>query len=403
MSLTLEPLNRKGERGSVTVMTAILLVGLVMVIGLCIDVSRFYMVRSGLQNAADAAALAAARGLNSGTGGLANAVAQARAATLESNKYGLNRSGATVPSVTISKVEFSTSLADNATWYDNTSGNHVPPGVETSIKYVRVTTQSATVGVVFAPQALGSTHVEQRTAVAGASIGINTICDYVPLAVAKTDPTTGFATGTPLTLQFVDAQSTSISNQDFIVLQTNGSESANKTVQATAGIINLCTAIGTNLPTSNSQSAQGNNGPTQIEVGLNTRFDRYSKGLTANEAPPDTNICQDPTCANFNWANYRSNLPTQSPSHTGKPYRRILVMPIVYTGAISGSVRVGGFGAFLLLKEVVNPNNPSSCANIPNPCGHVQVEQIGDDFIIGRGFFDPNNGTSTLSIPVLYR
>jgi hypothetical protein len=78
-------------------------------------------------------------------------------------------------------------------------------------------------------------------------------------------------------------------------------------------------------------------------------------------------------------------------------------MPIVYTGPISGSVRIGGFGAFLFLKQVTNPNNPSSCSQIPNPCGHVQVEQIGDDFLVGRGFFDPNNGTTTLSIPVLYR
>src|SRR5882672_11402153 len=67
------------ERGSVTIMTAVLMVGLVLVLGLSIDVSRIYMVRSGLQNAADAAALAAARELNSGTAGLTDAVTQANA------------------------------------------------------------------------------------------------------------------------------------------------------------------------------------------------------------------------------------------------------------------------------------------------------------------------------------
>src|SRR4051794_1070196 len=60
----------RSERGSVTIMTAVLMVGLVLVLGLSIDVSRIYMVRSGLQNAADAAALAAARELNSGSTGL---------------------------------------------------------------------------------------------------------------------------------------------------------------------------------------------------------------------------------------------------------------------------------------------------------------------------------------------
>jgi Flp pilus assembly protein TadG len=404
MGLACEQSTRKGERGNVMIMTAIFSVGLVLAVGLSIDVSRIYMVRSGLQNAADAAALAAARELNSGTGGLADAVAQAKAVALEANKYGFNRTGVTAPNVTISKVEFSASLASNATWYNNTTSNTVPAGTETSIRYVRVTTQAASVSVLFAVKALGATHVEQRTAVAGASVGLNTICDYVPLAVGKTDPTTRFATGTPLTLQYISADATSISNQDVIVLQTNNSESANKTVQATAGTIPRCTPIGASLQTSSSQSAQGNNGPTQIEVGLNTRFDLYSRGLTASEAPPDTNICQDPTCANFGWVNYRSQSPTSSPSHPGVPDRRILVLPIVYTGAISGSVRVGGFGAFLLLKQVTNPNNPSSCNQIPSPCGHVQVEQIGDDFLVGRGFFDPNNGPPTLlSIPVLYR
>src|SRR6185503_8001120 len=141
MALTPKPLSgRKNERGSVTIMTAVLMVGLVLVIGLCIDVSRIYMARAGLQNAADAAALAAARELNSGTSGLADAVTQAMSANL-TNKYGFNRTGVTPPNVTIVKVEFSNSLASGATWYDNTNGNTVPAGTEASIRYVRVTTQ----------------------------------------------------------------------------------------------------------------------------------------------------------------------------------------------------------------------------------------------------------------------
>src|ERR1041385_4272365 len=139
MEFTANQLRRqKSERGSVTIMTAVLMVALVLVIGLSIDVSRIYMARAGLQNAADAAALAAARELNSGTSGLADAVPQARSANL-TNKYGFNRTGVTAPAVTIVKVEFSSSLAANATWYDNTNANNVPAGVETSIKYVRVT------------------------------------------------------------------------------------------------------------------------------------------------------------------------------------------------------------------------------------------------------------------------
>ncbi|HTL16504.1 MAG TPA: pilus assembly protein TadG-related protein, partial [Patescibacteria group bacterium] len=58
------------ERGSVMIMTAILMAGIILAVGLCIDVARVYMVRTELQNAADAAALAAARELDSGAGGI---------------------------------------------------------------------------------------------------------------------------------------------------------------------------------------------------------------------------------------------------------------------------------------------------------------------------------------------
>ena len=68
---------RSGERGSIIIMTAIFMLLLFLMVGLCIDVSRIYMVRAELQNAADAAALAAARELNSGTGGIDNAVTRA--------------------------------------------------------------------------------------------------------------------------------------------------------------------------------------------------------------------------------------------------------------------------------------------------------------------------------------
>ena len=61
---------RSHERGSIIVMTAICMTAFMLMLGLCIDVSRIYMMRTELQNAADAAALSAARELNSGTTGI---------------------------------------------------------------------------------------------------------------------------------------------------------------------------------------------------------------------------------------------------------------------------------------------------------------------------------------------
>jgi Flp pilus assembly protein TadG len=50
---------------------------LLLMVGLCIDVSRIYLTRTELQNAADAAALSAAAELNGGDTGIDKAVARA--------------------------------------------------------------------------------------------------------------------------------------------------------------------------------------------------------------------------------------------------------------------------------------------------------------------------------------
>ena len=52
------------------IMTAISMLLLILMVGLCIDISRIYTVRAELQNAADAAALAAAKELDGGVLGI---------------------------------------------------------------------------------------------------------------------------------------------------------------------------------------------------------------------------------------------------------------------------------------------------------------------------------------------
>ena len=46
---------------------------------------------------------------------------------------------------------------------------------------------------------------------------------------------------------------------------------------------------------------------------------------------------------------------------------------------------------------------PSACHDIPNPCGHVQVEFIGEGFSVGAGSFDPNGACTSLTKAVLYK
>jgi Flp pilus assembly protein TadG len=376
------------ERGSVTIMTAILLVGLVFVLGLSIDVSRIYMVRSGLQNAADAAALAAARELNSGTGGLGNAVTQAKAIV---NSYGLSRTSGSVPNVTISKVEFSTSLAANATWYDNTNGNNVPAGTETSIKYVRVTTQAASVSIVLAVQALGTTHIEQRTATAGMSPAVNTVCNFFPITVALDNPNPLVK---DMTLTFIqgDPGANTIANQQYILIDVpqisgNGEK---ETVLLAAGVGNICQTINVNVPFHITPSGNKANGPKAIAWGANSRFDNPGKNYVDPAIyPPDNNVNESITFDQYK----NKSLVTPPPHNPPGVYdRRILIAPIVTPGTYQASPGppIVKFGAFFLKSQI--PNS-----------GALSVEWIDEALVIGQGGWTPGGGTSNLSIPVLYK
>lgn len=407
-------LHRRSERGSVTIMTAILLFGLVLVMGLAIDISRVYMVRASLQNAADAAALAAARELNSGAGGLVDAVTQAQAIA---NKYGFNRTGLTAPDATVSTVEFATSL--NGPWYLGAGG--VPAGTETTIKFVRVTTQAANVSILFAARALGSTHVEQRSAVAGMSVGLNRICNFFPIALALTPANwsalQAATPGAPSQLigtysDNITGNSATVDDHGYAVIQidctdfgtpcpfpVNGAGEV-ETVALSAGIPNLCASIGESKTLDSSQSANPNNGRDSIARGSNTRLDIYVNGpgqLDPATFPPDKNVTLGITATQ-----YLNNSPTTAPTHTPQDERRILFMPIIEPIPAGGSptVRIVDFGAFVLRDSVAGG---SGCGQ-GSFCGaDLSLEYLGKDFAIGRGYFDPNSPSTSLTKAVLYR
>src|SRR5689334_825427 len=208
------------ERGSVMIMTAILMAGLVLAVGLCIDVARIYMIRTELQNAADAAALSAARELNSGAGGIQDAVTRA---TTIVNSYGFNDSAVNVAAV---DVKFAINL--NGT-YDSAATAQANP---TNYRFVQVTTASTSTPMLFSNRVLGNNHVESRSAVAGMSLGLNTICDFFPFAVALDDWDKALGVNgdgvftlppanTTMTLNFVQGtgNSMTLKNKDYIIIE----------------------------------------------------------------------------------------------------------------------------------------------------------------------------------------
>ena len=405
---------RRNERGSIVIMTAVFMLLLFLMVGLCIDVSRIYLVRAELQNAADAAALTGARELNTGTTGIDNAVARA---TVVNNTVDFRKLG-----IGIATVEFA--KQPDGPYLDATTAKRSENVAD--IRYVRATTRPANTTILFGIAALGTSHAESRSAVAGMSIGINGFCDYFPIAIAKASPTVPYTLNQVVPVHFKDNTGTTIVLPDstYVVLDTpwvtgNG---ADETRDAMAGVAPRCTKVGDVLTFSKSPSANAMNGPKQTEDGTNTRFYIYPPGnqLTYNNAKPGTNIYGAVSPETLTFQQYKTNNastpPFRAPDRPGVFDRRLLLIPIIEpipnfpenpTGIPSGKVKA--FGRFFLKQAVDGncPRNGPKHTTIPCPAGttasgDILLEYLGDGSV-GRGVFDPTQCSSHLGVPVLYQ
>jgi Flp pilus assembly protein TadG len=373
--------DRKGERGSITIMTAIFSLLLLLMVGLTIDVSRIYLVRTELQNAADAAALTAARELNGGSSGIDDAVTQAT--SVISNNQGLR--GKT--NVTITTVEFAVNVDDSP--YMSAAAARA---VASTIRFVKVTTSSATTSILFASSALGVSQTESKQAVAGMSVELAGICDFFPAAVGLNNPNP--TPGTSMTLKFAQGSgnTATINDMDYIVLDVpcisgNGDT---ETAKLAAGEPCACSTLGANIHM--TPSSNFGNGGSAAGDGMNTRFGVYANGygnsLNATNYPSDTNVSEAIT-----HDQYIAGSPTNGNN------RRIIIAPIIAPGSYPSDTdgRILAWGRFFLKTKmyVVNGN----CAN-NSPCGYMTVEYVGKENIGGTG---PVSCGSGLTTAVLYR
>lgn len=398
---------RANERGSVMIMTAILMAGIVLAVGLCIDIARIYMVRTELQNAADAAALAAARELDSGAGGIQDAVLRA---TTIVNTYGFNDAAVNVQAV---NVEFATNL--NGTYVQASVADDNP----TVYRFVRVTTNSVTMPMLFAARVLGANRTESKAAVAGMSVGVNTICDFFPFAVALDDSDladrdvngnpvfTLPAANTTMTLNFVQGTGNTMTlrHRDYVIIEVPeiSGNGVPETVRLAGGLTSICATLNQNIAFHATPSSNVNNGPRNIVDGTNTRFNVYANGpgqLNPTEFPPDSNVARNIT---FQQYDDRTVVTPPSPNGPGTDQRRILVVPVVAPGTYTGSpvsAPTIAFAAFFL-KDMPTVDNP--CSNALDGCARFPVEFIDERLVIGRGSFVPGGGTSSLTLPVLFQ
>jgi Flp pilus assembly protein TadG len=364
--------NKRGERGSILAISAIGMLSILLAVGLGVDISRFYMAKTELQNAADAAALAAVSALNSSSAGITEATNRAVKAM---NNYNFDHVSVAFPRT-------------NVLFARNLAGPYISEGsAQTSakeIRFVKVTTPPSPVGVSFSANVLGKTKNLTATAIAGYSVPLNLFCNWLPVSVIDYD--IPMVPGKVYTIRA--SSGTSVSPGNYHILAVAGSGGKDVRVGLASGV-DLCSEAGAVYAVDTKTGVTAG----AVRQGINTRFDDYQTSqVDPLLMPPDSNIRE-----NINYKQYREGAPTQSPSHTSVPGRRVVIIPIVKLAEYNqgrNEVRFNRFGQFFLQTKVGNGNG-----------GDIQAEYIDDIVVAGKGGYNPNGAAANnlMATPVLYK
>jgi Flp pilus assembly protein TadG len=359
------------------------MLALLLATGLCVDISHFYLVKTELQNAADAAALAGAAALNADDGGITKAVNQA---VEQLNKYEFNKTSITI---TRASVTFSRNL--NGTYVDEASAKTDAR----NIRFIKVSIPPVPVNTTFAAPVLGASRNFSADATAGMSVPLNTFCDYIPVTAIDSD-TVYFTPGNTYTIRRPPGGAVTPGN--YQILAVDGPGASDDRMGLGKGVRN-CIGAGNYVQTKPGVSAGA------VRQGLNTRFGDYGGGLDPVEYPPDENVKENITYQQYLDAQQQldagasPNASTfQSPAR-GTPVRnrRVVLIPIIKLSEFNNgrdSVMIDRFAAFFLQTSVSNGNG-----------GDITAEYIGIRTVLGRGGYDPSGGKPSpeLTIPVLYK
>jgi hypothetical protein len=345
------------------------MLSVLLAVGLGVDISRFYLAKTELQNAADAAALAGVSGLDSSAAGITEA---ADRAVEVMNSFNFNNQPVTFPRT---NVLFSKNL--DGTYISEASAQASPK----DIRFVQVTTPASAVPVSFAVSVLGSSKNLTATATAGFSVPINEPCNWLPAFVLD-DPANPIAPGNLYTFRLPPGNHISPGNYQLLSPEGPG---GNDVRTGMANGVSICAKPGDSIPTKPGQTA----GP--VRQGINTRFDIYQGPVDPDTSPPDTNVAPD-----LDYTGYRNGTRIETPSHAGTAGRRIVIIPIATEPPGNGrdEIVINRFGVFFLQSPVGGGNG-----------GDLKAEYVSDRVLIGGGGFDPNGGAGNnlLAVPVLYK
>lgn len=368
--------NRK-ERGSVLAMSTLGMLAFLLATGLCVDVGHLYLVKSELQNAADAAALAGASGLNSNESGIVIATARATAAM---NSYEFNRKPTALDSTNIS---FAVNLGGpyiNATAAAN---------IAKKIRFVKVTIPPKAVGVTFATMVLGTSRSLTAEATAGMSVPLNRICDYIPLTVID-DNVRLIEPGRVYTIRRQSGSFITPGNYQILAIDGPGGSDDRLGL---AGGVKKCVGAGEYVKTKPGVTSG------DVRQGINARFGEYASGLDPAQFPPDVNVAENIPDSTYELSKLKGNegMIQPPPRGTGIWDRRLVIIPIIKKSQFDNgrdSVQIDRFGLFFLRSKVSGGNG-----------GEIVAEYLDTATVVGRGTFDPTGGTASpeMTIPVLYK
>jgi Flp pilus assembly protein TadG len=374
--------DKRGERGSILALSAIGMLSVLLAVGLGVDISRFYLAKTELQNAADAAALAGASALNSTPYGITAAVGRA---TQAMNKYDFNNTGVSLPDT---NVLFAANL-NGPYWSANTAS---APGLVATINYVQVTTTPSAISVSFAKMVLGNSKNLSATATAGLSIPLNMFCNFIPVSVIDTEPV-AMVPGQTYTIRATSASGPSPGNYQILAVAGPGG------VDVGFGIgsgVDACAEAGATYSLDTKPGLTAG----KVRTGINSRFDDYQGSqLDPAAQPPDTNIKENITKDLYLKGRTNQDDPSifQAPSHLGVDDRRIVLIPIVKLAQYDpgrNTVTFDRFGAFFLQTKASGGSG-----------GDIVAEYIDDAFAVGKGAYNPAGGAGNplIRTPVLYK
>jgi Flp pilus assembly protein TadG len=317
---------RHQQRGAVAVMTGLLmLLVLIPVAGLVLDLGHLYIVKSELQNLADASALAAAKDLDNSTAGVNKAVATGKALA-QKNRYNF---GSTL---TLEDANFRFGTSPDGPWYSVADTQTNPNGrsfVEVNTKTGGYSGSATSINTYLMRVAGNNTTETFGAAVAGRFT--NTV---TPIGICAVDPANrnasynyggftelveyGFRRG--VTYNVFELGSLGGASSDPYQINPinsppNACVAGNSSANVTAPF--MCVGNSAVLPTGIGQVYTNTGMTASLDKALNSRFNDYSGGSQCDpgSAPPDVNVKEYPCkagggdCVNNNSNNIATTPP----------------------------------------------------------------------------------------------